>query len=347
MRKTDAAKTHKRKSKILHAAVHHYIKTGAPASSKILVGDYGIDCSSATVRNILAALEEEGYLAQLHTSSGRVPTDKGYRAYVDMLEGSRRVALDEAAKLRKTYGEKVSELEEVIVNTSRVLTTMSHYSGFVSLPAKERTRIKDVELISVPGGKTLFVFVTNTGMVRHRLFGFEISRPAAGYVNAYLRERLAGVTLDDAQSSMADMQSNLADAPSELENMGRLLATAFDYTENLHIEGVANIMALPEFKDLNITEFIGGGSSDSRRNLGALARVIRDNIASDDVKVIIGAETRCKGFECVSAVIRSYRQDDRPVGMLGILGPKRMEYSRMMSIVESVSKMLEKALEKI
>lgn len=347
MRKADVVKTKNRKNKILHAAVHHYIKTGAPASSKILVGEYGVDCSSATVRNILAELEKEGYLAQPHTSAGRVPTDKGYRAFVDMLEGARRVALDEAARVKKAYDNRAAELEEVIVNTSRVLTSLSHYSGFVSLPAKDRTRIKDVEIIPAPGGKTLFVFVTDTGLVRHRLFGFEISRAAAGYINAYLRERLVGGTLDDAQSAVSNIQDDLAGSPADFRDIGRLLSSAFDYQENLHIEGVANIMALPEFRDLNVADFLGESSPEAGRRPGPLARVIRDNMIAGDVKVIIGAETRCKGFECASAVIRSYSRDERPVGVLGILGPKRMEYSKMMSIVDNVSRMLEKTLKDI
>ena len=357
MRKIDECEVSKRKKRILHAAVHHYIKTGAPASSKVLVDEYGIKCSSATVRNILAELEDEGYLSQLHTSSGRVPTDKGYRAYVDMVDSIRLRALEEKKRVEEIYKGRISELEDVIINTSRILSRLSHYSGFVSLPSKERTRIQDVEILNVPGGKTLFIIVTNTGLVRHKLLPFELSsnRAEFRYISDYIKEKLSGVSLEEAKSALEMIMNEIRiNARRLLEDISKEVIDAFDYDEEFHIEGISNILALPEFKGVDIPDFFAssvdsGGkiSADSKKN-GILARIIKENLAyDDDIKVIIGSETKYKGLESVAAVLSSYRKDAHPIGVLGILGPKRMEYRKMMDIVLRVSRYLEDILGKL
>jgi len=359
MRKIDETLAAKRKNKILHAAVHHYIKTGIPASSKVLVGDYGIKCSSATVRNILAELEDEGYLAQIHTSSGRVPTDKGYRAYVDMLEGVRRKAIDERKRIEEIYEGRMAELEEVIINTSRILSRLSHYSGFVSLPAKEQTKIQDVEILRVPpDGKTLFIIVTNTGLVRHKLLPFDLSsnRAEFRYICDYLKEKLSGVTLEEARNALESIVEEIRQRHTRfIEDISRAVMDAFDYEKDFYIEGISNILTLPEFKGLEVPDFLLGsddvsseGESNKYKNI--LSRVIKENLASstdDEVKVIIGSESKYKGMESIAAVLRPYKKDSRPIGVLGILGPKRMEYRKMMEIVINVSRTLEDMLKKI
>ncbi len=336
MRKLDVRKSEKRKSQILHAAVHHYIKTGLPTSSNILVADYGLKLSSATVRKSLSELEDEGYMVQPHPSSGRIPTDKGYRAYVDMLKSVQNITIGEMDKLRSNHHRNLLELEEVLVNTSKILSTLSHYSGFVSLPSKEKTIVKNIELISLKDKQLLFIFVTNTGLVKHKLLNADISLRNLRHITDFLKEKIEGLAISDAEQSLEMGLADLKIESMELSTLGELIKDLFLYESDFYIDGFSKIMALPEFRDYSFSERLV--NTADKRN--PLVRVLSDGLSSDNVRVIIGAETHCKGFECISAVTSVYKKDERPLGVLGIIGPKRMEYRKMISIVKQVSQML-------
>lgn len=342
MRRIDEKKSEKRKRKILQAAVHHYIKTGVPAGSKVLVDNYGFNLSPATVRNILSELESEGYLTHLHTSSGRIPTDKGYRTYVDMLAGVQNIVVEEMERLRAEHKRKMLELEDILINTSKILSALSRYSGFVSLPTKENTLIKNIEFIPLKEKQVLFVFVTNTGLVRHKLLNVVISPRNLRYLSALLKEKLEGSTLLDAQRGLPGIIDELNFDMAEISNIADVMKDIFCYENDFYIDGLSNIAALPEFRDYNIPEALTRRMD--RRN--PLVKVLASCLSDDNIKVIIGSETHCKGFDCISAVTGTYRKDERPLGVLGIIGPKRMEYKKMISIVNQVSRMLGDILKK-
>lgn len=340
MKRVSETEVFRRKRKILHAAVHHYIKTGVPASSKILVSKYGIKYSPATVRNILAELEDEGYLSQIHTSSGRIPTDKGYRSYVDMLTDVQRAVINEVKAFKKEYNKKILEVEEVLINTSKILSNLSHYVGFITLSDKDKSIIKNVELLPLADDKVLFIYVTDTSIVRHKILNIQLSKRNLRYVSEYLKEKLEGLMLCELRLQMHKILNDIDLEALQISNFANFFKDTFKCEKNLYIDGISNILSLPDFKDYNLADTF----SESNENF--LIKLLSEGLTSANIKVLIGSETHRKGLECISAVTSSYGEDKRPIGILGIIGPKRMEYEKMIAIVTSVSNMLNNFLKK-
>src|SRR6266480_964225 len=152
-----------RKRKLLQAVIYHYVRTAKPVGSQVIVDKYNFGMSSATVRNLLVDLEREGYLTQPHTSAGRVPTDKGYRFYVDSLLDIQTLAATEEDRLRKEYSARAKELEDLMVSTSHMLSQVSHYTGMVLSPRLDKSLLRRLQLVPLGGNQILVVVVSHTG----------------------------------------------------------------------------------------------------------------------------------------------------------------------------------------
>ena len=204
MRILSTTEQEERKGKLLQAIVHHYIKTGKPVGSAFVAEQGWLELSSATVRNVMADLERESYLTHPHTSAGRVPTDKAYRFYVDSLLELQRLAQMEEERIRKDYEARIREIEGLMLSTSRTLSVLSHYTGFVMSPAMDRARLRHVELIPLDDRRVLAVLVSDTGQVKHRLVVFEkpfvLERLPS--LKRMLNEQLQGRPLAEAREAL-------------------------------------------------------------------------------------------------------------------------------------------------
>ncbi len=332
-----------RKSKILSAVIHHYIKTAKPVGSNVLIKEYGIKLSPATVRNLMAELENEGFLMQPHTSAGRVPTDKGYRAYVDSLVQLQQFAIEEEERVKKEYVQKHREIETLLSETSRILSGLSRYTGFVLAPKVQYNEIKNIELVQMAPEQLLVVLLTHTGMVKHKKVEATLTSSELTRLRNFLNDKLRGVSLAEANSRISD---EIREFRQNEESMYRIAeqigALFFGIQDDIYIDGTSNAITMPDFNDFEPIRSLIKLNEDKEK----LIEVISSDFHTNGINVTIGSENIIEELKDLSMISTVYKDGEKAVGVLGIIGPKRMEYDRMMSLVKGVSKMLNEIFKK-
>jgi heat-inducible transcriptional repressor len=344
MRSLSAFEQEDRKRKLLHAIIHEFIKTGKPVGSVFLAEQYKLDLSSATIRNVMADLEQEGFLTHPHTSAGRVPTDKAYRFYVDSLVDLQRLAQMEEEKIKADYEARIREIEGLLA-----------YTGFVMTPSLEETRLRHLELVPLDSLRVLVILVSDTGIVRQKvvLFDRPLSPDTLSSMARVLNEKLRGRSFNEVRDRILDHLDAVHQQQQDILELARQItreAFAEADPQTLYVEGAGNILSLPDFQDQEqmrtIIQLL-----DEKRALGELLdKDLRDDDASDKwkgVRVKIGAENKMPNLKDVSMVSSVYTIGDRKVGVLGIIGPKRMEYSRMISLVGHMARTVSGALSRM
>ena len=332
-----------RKSKILSAVIHHYIKTAKPVGSNVLIKEYGIKLSPATVRNLMAELENEGFLMQPHTSAGRVPTDKGYRAYVDSLVQLQQFAIEEEERVKKEYVQKHREIETLLSETSRILSGLSRYTGFVLAPKVQYNEIKNIELVQMAPEQLLVVLLTHTGMVKHKKVEATLTSSELTRLRNFLNDKLRAVSLAEANSRISD---EIREFRQNEESMYRIAeqigALFFGIQDDIYIDGTSNAITMPDFNDFEPIRSLIKLNEDKEK----LIEVISSDFHTNGINVTIGSENIIEELKDLSMISTVYKDGEKAVGVLGIIGPKRMEYDRMMSLVKGVSKMLNEIFKK-
>ncbi len=335
-----------RKRKLLQAVIYQYVRSAKPVGSQVIVDKYNFGMSSATVRNLLVELEKEGYLTQPHTSAGRIPTDKGYRFYVDSLLDIQTMAAAEEEKIRKEYEARTKEIEDLMISTSHMLSSLSKYTGMVLSPRQDRGLLRHLQLIPLGGTQILVVVVSQTGLIRHRIVDFPrpISKERLNAISSILNERLIGLPMADVRTKILDHIEEAEQEELEMYSLAKELAReAFDLRKSeseLYVDGKENILSFPELHDY--------------QELGSLLRVVEQKNLLIDImektmtkgglKVNIGAEIKIPELRGISLVSSTYKIGDETMGVLGILGPRHMEYGRMIGLVEGVAKIVNQIL---
>jgi len=356
MRQLDPKVALARKRRVLQWVVHNYIKTSRPIASSTVADEAGLELSSATIRSILKDLEDEGYLGQPHTSSGRIPTDRGYRFYVDYLQDIQRLASNEKARIERRYTRRMEELDHLLSQTSSVLSHLSHKAGLVLSPNIEQQRLKRIELIPLGPQRVLAIVVTQSGLVRHwpiRL-SFTPSANRLNVLNRFLNEHVEGFTVSEVRGTIA---ARIEQAERELKELHVLASQLFDEIdtiegpEELYLDGALSLMqgadAIGDVSELQSLIRVVEDRQSLARVLQAEMREF-DPDADDGRRTVcirIGEENRIPELRNLSLVTTTYRLKNRAVGMLGILGDKRMEYSRMISLVEYIGDLVSRSLE--
>ena len=337
-----------RKEKILRWVVQQFVENRRPVGSQLIASSALKDISSATIRNIMKDLEEEGYLYQPHTSGGRIPTDKAYRYYVDYLMGMQRMAAQERERIEQQYDERVGELDNVMLHTSRLLARLSGAAGFVYAANVSDQVVKRLDFVPVGPGVVLAVLVTESGIVRHwpvRL-GYDLPPAKLRILSHFINSEIDGMTLSAAptflwqymQSGHREM-ADVADlAVQVLKDMQKPQASA----EELYIEGIGRMLENTEESDYEDLKQMMRVVEERQRLSGLLAEKMDDlRRSGKEVAVSIGSENELKELQNVSIVSSAYRVGDKTVGMLGIIGPKHMQYTKVMSLVKFIGDLLE------
>lgn len=331
-----------RQKKILEAIIHCYTFTAEPVGSRTVARRYNLGISPATVRNVMADLEEMGYLFQPYTSAGRVPTEKGYRLYVDKLMKESRLTRQEKELIEREYEKVKHELDRIMEHTSRVLSLISNYVGVAVTPPIHEGLFRRIELISVGASTVLSVIITASGMVRNRLISldFEIPRQELERIADIINERLSGMSMNEIHE--------LAHNPRKLRKVLGLegekfsvvrYALDFEPDVQVYLEGRANILSQPEFSSAERTEKIFRVLEERER----IWRILYPATETKEVQVKIGSEVRCPYMEECSVVSAIYRAGNL-IGTIGIIGPKRMEYPRVIPLVRYTARMVSRML---
>lgn len=321
-----------RKTAILRTVVEEHIKTGLPVGSRTVVRKYRLGLSPATVRNEMADLEEMGYLVQPHTSAGRIPSDRGYRVYVDELMEETKLSQEETRWIEEQLRSRVRDIVSLIRETARVVSEATNYLSLVLGPQLDSTSCQSVHLLRVGPERALVVITTETGFVESRLV--DIPPMTDEDMNAFshiLTRNLAGC-------KMADLPDRLASMKDEVSRYGQVITTLMDFLTNalgereerLYMGGQANILNQPEFRDSRKA----GEVFSALENEEVIDKLF-DIPAESPVSVLIGEENPLYGVKDCSLVRGTFRLGSA-LGKIGVLGPKRMDYARAVAIVKFV-----------
>ncbi|HZD68247.1 MAG TPA: heat-inducible transcriptional repressor HrcA [Actinomycetes bacterium] len=327
-----------RKARLLRAVVHEFIRTAEPVGSKALAGRYSLGISPATIRNELAALEDQGFLSHPHTSAGRVPTDLGYRFYVDSLSGVSELARAQRDAVMR-YLEGAAGLEETLQRTSLLLASLTHYTAMVAPPALDRSRVRHIELVPLSPHVIMLVLIVDTGRVEQRLLEMraEVQAEDLEDVRRRLNEKLVGEQLNRAELVMSGM---LGSVPAERRWLFTVVADLLGQvvsdrtTERVWLGGQAHIAGPGAFDELETVRQV----YELLEQQVLVLRLLRMafNRRADQISVVIGSENQLEGMRACSLVTSTYPAGDT-IGTIGVLGPTRMDYLRVMAAVQAVA----------
>ncbi|HEX2946602.1 MAG TPA: heat-inducible transcriptional repressor HrcA [Clostridia bacterium] len=330
-----------RKKRILQAIIDDYIDTAEPIGSRTIARKHELGLSSATIRNEMADLEEMGYLAQPHTSAGRVPSDKGYRIYVDELMQVRELEIDEIEKIKSAMELRINELSQLIRQASAVLSRFTRYTSMVITPQMKTSTIKAIQVVPIESGKAMVIVVTNAGIVRNILV--KISESVAPdvliMVSNALNNKLAGLTIEQVDLRI------IRELEKELGMSGELLlpilsgaADCINQIDNaeVYVEGTTNIFNHPEFRDMvKARDFMN--LLDERTGI---CKALFDAIHFEGINVRIGSENDLTSIRDCSLITTNYNIADTYIGTIGVIGPTRMDYPRVISSMKYVRKLM-------
>ncbi len=345
---TNAPLNH-RARKILGAIVQEYLTTGVAVGSRTVTRRYGVDLSAATVRNVMADLEEAGLLKQPHTSAGRVPTDQGLRFFVDSLLKVRQLSPREREEMLARYELPTGELDNTLREASRVLSELSQHTVVLTMPRALHDTLEHLEFMRLPSGTLLAVLVTKGGQVQNKLVqpGAPISPEDLERVNNYVSQHLDGLTLEEIRRRLvAELSSERAAydalAKRALELSAEAVAPPADDGAQLVIEGTSKLIDQVEQLDAPKMKAMLRALEEKETLIGLLEKT---EIA-DGLQVFIGAEAQLGELTDLSVVAASYGSEDRALGTLGVIGPTRMNYAKVIALVDFTSEILTSMIER-
>jgi heat-inducible transcriptional repressor len=326
-----------RKRRILQAVTEDYIASAEPVGSRTIARKYQLGVSPATIRNEMADLEEAGYLEQPHTSAGRIPSDKGYRYYVDALLDPVGPSAAERRRLHEEVFSQARAVEELIHRTARMLSLLTQYTSFVVTPRATESVCRHFQLIALDPAHLLVVLVIEPGFVQHRIV--EIDSPIApeemALLNAFLGERLRGVTISDVTATLISELREVIRTPALFYTVMELLTSGLDDSgdERIFVEGATNIFEHPEFQDVERARAVLALFDEP----DSMHEMVNTCLGRTGVVVTIGRENVREEMQECSVVTATVSMGGRVVGSLGLLGPTRMDYARVLGVLEFVA----------
>lgn len=334
-----------RKNKVLQLIVGIYTCTAKPVSSQRVIEEGHLPFSSATIRSTMVELEEEGYIAQPHLSAGRVPTDAGYRFYIDSLMHPDLPTEEERRYIASEYKGCLKEEEEIIRKTSSLLSNLSSYLGIAISPSTREHTIRKLELVFLEEQKLLFILATNRGLVEHRLVltSSNINKTNIGKINNFLCQKIEGLSLDEVIFLEEQLRGGFKKLIKEelIDEIIKTLNDIYSKEREVYLEGIGNIFGQPEFEDRAALKKVFGILERKERLSLLLNRHLKEELS-----VCIGQENDDQEMKECSLISASYRIKGRPVGTFGLIGPTRMKYFRVIPLMGVVSKTLNRTLNK-
>lgn len=330
-----------RKQQILIAIIQDYIATAEPVGSRTIARKYKLGVSPATIRNEMADLEEMGLIEQPHTSAGRVPSDQGYRYYVDNLMQREELTEDEEDIIRNGYESKVKDIGKVIQDTGNLLSQLTNYAAVVLNSQSKKAAFKHIQLIQMNPDQAMVVVVTEAGTVHHRIIDIpeSITVEDLETISSVLNRKLQGRVMEDIRLTLIKeiyfelaKQKHILNKAMELVREGLTLETE----DKIYLGGVFNILNQPEFHNVEKVKTLLSLLEQEQ----LLCKLMSGVNESNGVTVRIGGEMSNEHMQECSMVIGTYCLGNEPIGSIGVLGPTRMDYARVVTIVEYMTKNL-------
>ncbi len=326
-----------RKKLILKAIVDAHIEGGEPVGSKFILQNQHLNCSSATIRNEMAELEELGYLEQPHASAGRVPSELGYRFYVDSLIERYAMTTNEIEQINKLLKAKMGELDQILLAASHLASNLTNYTGFAVKPRARSVSISKFETIYLEPDHFILVAVTSTGAVKskHIRPAAAVSHMILARLATALNEHMTGLTADEItlpiiMQTEAHMGADSAVVESVIKTIYGLLSE-LDEGE-MRVSGIDRLLQYPEYSDVGQLQQLLGTLEKKEDILDLVSRT-----DSDDISVLIGSESEVKVMNNSALVFKPIVQNGKTVGAIGVLGPRRMDYAKVLATLEGLS----------
>lgn len=331
-----------RKLIILKAIIGNYLETGEPVGSRTLSKYTDLNLSSATIRNEMADLEDLGYIFQPHTSAGRIPSDKGYRLYVDMLMEEKEQELSE---LKNIMLEKTDKVDKVLKQAARVLAVNTNYATMVSAPVNSRNTLKFIQLSQVDEEQIVAVIVMGGNVIKNKIIniGDTLSNENLLKLNMLLNTTLNGMSIEEINLGMIAMLKEQAGPHSQvIDDVLDAVAEIIHVDEDMEIytSGATNIFKYPELSDRQSAQEIIHAFEEKQQ----LAELVTETLASEEnrgIQVYIGDETPVKTMRDCSVVTATYELGEGMKGTIGIIGPKRMDYEHVMKTLKTLQNELD------
>lgn len=333
-----------RKIKILQAIIKDYIDTAEPVGSRTLSKKYSLGVSPATIRNEMSDLEELGYLMQPHTSSGRIPSDKGYRLYVDNLMEIKAIADLQRNSIKKNLLKQFGEVEQLLQYSSKIISEITHYTSAVLTPQIKENRIKHTQLVPIDDKRIIAVIITDTGILKNLIIDVVegLDYDQLQKVTNLLNKKLQGMTIKDVEGSLLnDLKEELYEFNSIIESVVPKLFSVLEGMEDveLFLSGTTNIFNFPEYNDiLKAKNFL---------TMLEEKEIIRNLISAtgdQGISISIGRENFYKEAQDCSLVTATYKVNGNIVGKLSVIGPTRMDYSNVVGALKQISQYINELL---
>jgi heat-inducible transcriptional repressor len=330
---------------VLRAIVQDYIRTAEPVGSRTISRKYGFSLSPATIRTIMSDLEESGYVAQPHTSAGRVPTDKGYRLYVDNLMDRTPLSREEVERIEQRVGPSAAEADDLLREAGKLLFALSPYVAVALAPRLQDSRFQRVEFVSLARDRVLVILLADSGLVHHKTVTVEeaITQDDLDRMARYLSDLLKGRTLHEVRDLLvAQMAEEKALYDRLLAQALRLGAQALagDTEADVYVAGAARIADQPEFADIQKMKSLYTAFEEKSKLVILLSECLRGG----GCRIFIGSEIPVQDIQELSVVASPYRRQGQILGVLGVLGPTRMDYGRAVALVETTANLLSRSL---
>ena len=331
-----------RKQKILQAIIRNYLETGEPVGSRTISKYSDLNLSSATIRNEMSDLEEMGYIVQPHTSAGRIPSDKGYRLYVDRILEEKN---HEVQELKDLMIERTDKMEQVLKQVVKVLAANTNYATMVSAPTYHRNKLKFIQLSKVNATQILTVIMIEGNIVRNKVIDVteELDQETVLKLNILLNSVLNGLSIEEINLAMIQNLKEQAGIHSEL--VGSVIDAVAEVIHSeeeveIYTSGATNIFRYPELSDNGkASELIS--TFEEKQQLSDLVNQTLENSDNKGIQVYIGQETPIQSMKDCSVVTATYELGEGMQGTIGIIGPKRMDYENVLKTLKTLTEQLD------
>ncbi len=333
-----------RKKRILKAIVDAHIVDGEPVGSKYIMQDEHLNCSSATIRNEMAELEAMGYLEQPHTSAGRVPSELGYRFYVDSLIESYAMTTNEITEINKLLKSKMNELDQILMAASKLAGNLTNYTSFVMKPRASSVSIKRFDVIFVDRHSLLLVMISDGGAVVTKRLSIEqgVSQLTAGDLAMALNDHIAGLCANEITLPIiVELENAMGDKAGIVNPIIKIIYESMNELDDgdLKISGMDRLLQYPEYSNKDqLRELLG-----ALENKEDILDLVSDN-DHDGVSVVIGSESSVKVMNNSALVFKPVVRDGKTLGAIGIIGPRRMDYAKVVATIEGLAGNVESIL---
>jgi heat-inducible transcriptional repressor len=329
-----------RKVKVLYAIINSYISSAEPIGSRTITKLYDLGVSSATVRNEMSDLEDLGYLNKPHSSAGRVPSDKAYRLYVNEILKAHKPSIDINKKnqLKKILISESREIEQLLQNSAKILSTLTSYTALAISPQIKGSKIKHIQLVPIDNQQIIMILVNNTGVVKNTVFRLdkEVPENQISIISNFLNTKLKGLSIEEIDAEIsAGILKDIYEYKIIMDGIIPIINQSMDDIDNidLYSDGITKILNFPEYKDLEKAKSFIHFIEDK----ASVVELLLNNPLSQDMEITIGNENIYEPIKDCSLITATYKLGDKTIGKIGVIGPTRMDYYKLMNTLELFS----------